>query len=159
MLAGKVSGSIEQQPDPIEKAAKIMENSHNSNQIQGRSIRGKRILLVDQSKRIRDALNIFFEIEGCSFQSLGSPNAALEVLHNDAYDIIIADYHLSGINGLELLNIVKLHHPKTTRILTTGYDNGKLVEEAKAAGIRDVLKKPFSADTLVSHLLQLFEYG
>ena len=137
----------------------MIENKLNSNTIQGNKIKNKKILLVDSSKRVRDALSIFFEFEGCSFRSLKSPEKALKELQNDAYDMIIADYYLSGLNGLELLNIVKSNYPNTIRILTTSFEDRKLAEEAKEAGIVDVIQKPFSADTLASHLSQLFEYG
>ena len=137
----------------------MIENSLNSNPNQGNKIKNKKILFVDSSKRIRNALSIFFEFEGCSFRSLKSPEKALKALQNNAYDIIIADYYLPGLNGLELLNFVKSNYPNTIGILITSFGDRKLVEEAKEAGIRDVIQKPFSADILVSRLSQLFEFG
>ena len=137
----------------------MVGDSLRSNTNQVSNIKNKKILFVDSSKRIRDALSLFFEFEGCSFRSLESPDEALKVLQNDPYDVIIADYYLPGLNGLELLNIVKSIYPNTAGILTSSYGDRKLLEEAKEAGIRDVIQKPFSADTLVSHLTRLFEYG
>jgi len=135
----------------------MVRNSLNSNTNQIRNINNMRILFVDTSKRIRDALSLFFEIEECNFLAVETPEEALKVLQNDIYDIIIADYYLPGRNGLEFLNHVKSNFSKTIEILTTSYGDRKLVEEAKRAGIRDVIQKPFSAETLVLHLSQLLE--
>ncbi len=135
----------------------MVGNSLKSNTNQISNINNKKILFVDSSKRIRDALSLFFEIEECNFLAVETPEEALKVLQNDTYDIIIADYYLPGPNGLEFLNHVKSNFSKTIEILTTFYGDRKLVEEAKEAGIRDVIQKPFSAETLVLHLSQLLE--
>jgi DNA-binding NtrC family response regulator len=135
----------------------MTENDLNSNTNQVSKINDKKILFVDSSKRIRAALNLFFEFEECEFLAVETPEEALKVLQNDIYDIIVADYYLPGLNGLEFLNHVKSNFPNTTEILTTSYGDKKLVEEAKAAGIRDIIQKPFSAETLVLHLSQIFE--
>ncbi len=135
----------------------MVGNSLKSNTNQISNINNKKILFVDSSKRIRDALSLFFEIEECNFLAVETPEEALKVLQNDTYDIIIADYYLPGSNGLEFLNHIKSNFSKTIEILTTFYGDRKLVEEAKEAGIRDVIQKPFSAETLVLHLSQLLE--
>ena len=120
-------------------------------------INHKKILLVDSSKRIRDALSLFFEFEEWDFIAVKTPEEALKVLQNDDYDVIVADYYLPGLNGLEFLNHIKSRFPKTEEILTTAYGDRKLVEEAKEAGIRDVIQKPFSAVTFKLRLSQIFE--
>ena len=135
----------------------MAENSLNLNTNQVSIIKNKKILFVDSSKRIRDALSLFFEFEECNFLAVETPEEAFKVLQNDTYDVIIADYYLPGSNGLEFLNHIKSNFSKTIEILTTFYGDRKLVEEAKEAGISDVIQKPFSAETLVFHLSQLLE--
>lgn len=137
----------------------MIKNSSISNSNRASKINDKKILLVDSSKRIRDALSLFFELEECNFLAVETPEEALKQLRNDTYDIIIADYHLPGLNGLEFLIHIKSNFPKTIEILTTSYGDNKLVEETQKAGIRRVLQKPFSADTLILHLSHLIEKG
>ncbi|MHC4459678.1 MAG: response regulator [Planctomycetota bacterium] len=117
----------------------------------------KKILFVDTSKRIRDALSLFFEFEKYDFLAVDTSEAALKELKNDTYDIIIADYNLPGLNGLEFLNQVKSSFPKTIEILTTAYDDRKVVKVAKEAGIKDIILKPYSAVALITHLTRLYE--
>ncbi len=92
----------------------MVGNSLKSNTNQISNINNKKILFVDSSKRIRDALSLFFEIEECNFLAVETPEEALKVLQNDTYDIIIADYYLPGPNGLEFLNHVKSNFSKTS---------------------------------------------
>lgn len=137
----------------------MIENSPISNANQASKIKDKKILLVDSSERIRDALSLFFKLEECDFLAVGTPEEALKSLRTDAYDIIIADYHLPGLNGLEFLIHVKSNFPKTIEILTTSYGDITHVEAIKKAGIREVIQKPFSAETLILHLSRLLEKG
>ena len=78
-------------------------------------------------------------------------------MRNINYDIVVADYHLPGVNGLEFLNRIKANFPDTIEILTTSFADRKFAAEAKDAGIRDVIQKPFSAVALSMHLSQLLE--
>ena len=133
------------------------ENSIYSNRPQINNISNKNILLVDSSKRIRDALSLFFEFEECDFLAVETPEEALIALRSFNYDIIVADYNLPGLNGLEFLNRVKANFPDTIEILTTSFADRKLIEDAKEAGIRDVIQKPFSAVAFIIHLSQIFE--
>ena len=135
----------------------MTENDLNSNTNQFSKINNKKILFVDSSKRIRDALSLFFEFEESDFLAVETPEKALKALQNDTYDIIVADYYLPEPNGLEFLNHVKSNFPNTIEVLTTSHGDKKLVEEAKKAGIRDVIQKPFSAVALIMHLSQIFE--
>ena len=137
----------------------MIENSPISNANQASKIKDKKILLVDSSERIRDALSLFFELEECNFLAAGTPEEALKSLRKDAYDIIIADYHLPGLNGLEFLIHVKSNFKKIIEILTTSHSDSKIAEEAQKAGIRHVIQKPFSAETLILHLSHLLEKG
>jgi CheY-like chemotaxis protein len=135
----------------------MRENSVHSNRTQINNINNKNILFVESSKRIRDALSLFFEFEECNFLAVETPQEALEALRNVNYDIIVADYDLPGLNGLEFLNRIKTSFPDTIEILTTPFADRKLVEDAKEAGIRDVIQKPFSAVALIMHLSQTLE--
>ena len=135
----------------------MRENSIHSNRTQINNICNKNILFVESSKRIRDALSLFFEFEECNFLAVETPQEALKALRNINYDIIVADYDLPGLNGLEFLNRIKSNFPDTIEILTTSFADRNLVEDAKEAGIRDVIQKPFSAVALIMHLSQTLE--
>jgi DNA-binding NtrC family response regulator len=66
------------------------------------------------------------------------------------FDVIIMDYRMPEMNGIEAAKIVKRYRSGTRIILTTGYD---VKDEASKAGLR-YLQKPFSIDALATILEQ-----
>ena len=65
------------------------------------TLKEKRLLLIDDDEWIRDSLSLFFELQGCSLVALETAEEGLKELSRRSYDIIIADYKLPGMNGLE----------------------------------------------------------
>ena len=106
-------------------------------------LKNKKILLIDDDEWIRDSLSLFFEAEGCRILALETAEEGIKELNRRTYDIIIADYRLPGIDGLEFLRQVKESHPAAVKILITAYSNEILVTEAKKIGIQDLIAKQF----------------
>ena len=82
-----------------------------------------RILLVDDDGPIRSSLRIFFEAEGYEFLGVESAEKGLEEVGRQHYDVIIADYRLPGMNGLEFFilfcrTIATIPHNGKTRSST-----------------------------------------
>jgi len=76
---------------------------------------------MDADEWIRDSLSLFFEGEGCHLHALGTAEDGLEEFRKEHYDIIIADYRLPGMDGLEFLKRTKETHPDAMKILITAY--------------------------------------
>ena len=75
------------------------------------TLKEKRLLLIDDDEWIRDSLSLFFELQGCSLVALETAEEGLKELSRKSYDIIIADYKLPGMNGLEFFKrIAKFYH-------------------------------------------------
>ena len=66
-------------------------------------IRGMKILLIDDDEWIRDSLRIFFEAEGCHILALETAEEVLTVIEDQIFDLIIVDYKLPGMDGIEFL--------------------------------------------------------
>jgi DNA-binding NtrC family response regulator len=114
-----------------------------------------RILLIDDDEWIRDSLQLFLECEGCHLECFESAEQGWEELRKRQYDIIIVDYRLPGMNGLELLERIKGSHPNLKKILITAYRSDKIVSEAKKIGVEDFIEKPFSSKTIEDSLMRL----
>ena len=102
-------------------------------------LRHMRILLIDDDEWIRDSLRIFFEGEGCQLQALETAEEGLELLKGQDYDVIITDYRLPGMDGLDFLKRIQDSHSGTMTILITAYGNEGVVAEAKRIGIQDFI--------------------
>ena len=74
-------------------------------------LRQMKILLVDDDRWIRHSLTLFFEGEGCHLVTCETAEEALEALRHQNYDIILTDYKLPGMDGLEFLKRVQESYP------------------------------------------------
>lgn len=113
------------------------------------------ILLIDDDEWIRDSLKLFFEAEGCHILALETAEEGLEALHCQDYDIIITDYKLPGMDGVEFFKQIQNSHPDTIKILITAYKNEAVVNEAKEAGVQHLIAKPFTSETIEASLTRL----
>jgi DNA-binding NtrC family response regulator len=118
-------------------------------------IREMKILLIDDDEWIRDSLSIFFEAEGCRVLALETAEEGLSVIEDQAFDLIMVDYKLPGLDGLEFLK--RIHHtqPCAIKVLITAYRNDSVVSEAKRLKIQGFIEKPFTSDTIMASLAYL----
>ena len=114
-----------------------------------------KMLLIDDDEWIRDSLSIYFESRGCHLNALETAEEGLEALKNQVYDIIITDYRLPGMDGLEFLRRIQASHPQAMKILITAYRSEDVVSEATRMGIQDFIDKPFTAKNIEDSLSRL----
>jgi DNA-binding NtrC family response regulator len=107
-----------------------------------------RVLLVEDHAALRSAMLGALEVAGFEAIWAGDAAEALEVLGERRIDIVVADYYLPGITGLDLLAAIKGAAPGTPLILYWGMTE-ELAEEARDFGVRAVLEKPVSNARLV----------
>lgn len=116
-----------------------------------------RILLVDDDGPIRSSMRIFFEAEGCEFLGVESAEKALEEVGRQHYDVIIADYRLPGMDGLEFLRTIRENHPQTKKIFTSVYAERELFSQARQMGASGCIEKPLTVEKIEQLLSQWSE--
>jgi len=116
-----------------------------------------RILLVDDDEWIRDSLSFFFEAEGCNLLTFETAEEGMEAVKQQAYDIVISDYKLPGMDGLEFLRRVKEKQPNAFEILITAYANREILNEAKIIGVNEIIPKPFTSENVETSLARIIE--
>jgi len=112
-----------------------------------------KLLIVDDEKNIRARLVSFFE--GCGHEVQGAENGeqALRLMTDGSvFDVVLSDYRMAEVNGLELLQDIKRRSPDTPVILMTAYATVENAVIAMKAGANDYLTKPFSLDQ-VQHVV------
>ncbi len=115
------------------------------------------LLLVEDDELIRDSLRLFFESEGCRLNVRESAEEGLAAIRDQAYDIIITDFRLPGMDGIDFLKSVQHLCPAAQKILLTAYMNEQVLAEAFRLGVHQFIEKPFSSDDLEEALAQLVE--
>ncbi|MCC5815137.1 MAG: response regulator [Leptospira sp.] len=107
------------------------------------------ILIVEDDLVFCKILTKFLEKNGYHSSDAQSANQALEILQNTEVDLIVLDYRLPDINGIELIPKIQEISPDTNIILMSRYDDDGLSEKGKSLGAIGFLKKPFDPDELL----------
>ncbi len=104
-----------------------------------------KLLIVDDEKNIRRSLETFFLSCGHSVATASDARAALDTLAaGDGLDLVLTDFRMAEMNGLELLGQIKRRHPDASVVLMTAYATVENAVAAMKAGASDYLSKPFT---------------
>jgi len=114
------------------------------------------ILLVEDDPWSRDSLLMFFRIVECRVQSATNVKEAIAAMSRSRFDLILCEYQLPGTSGLALLKMAGIFQPEAVKFLFTSYPVRKLTEDAARAGIHEVIRKPFTMETLEKSLMRYF---
>jgi len=111
-----------------------------------------KILLIDDNEWIRDSMTVFLENEGCSLLALETAEEAIDTIEKNHYDIIISDYRLPNMNGLEFFEIIQQTCRESFKILITAYGTKDVFSKAKQLGVHDIIEKPFKTENIEASL-------
>ncbi|MGE3301874.1 MAG: response regulator [Hyphomonadaceae bacterium] len=117
------------------------------------------ILVVDDySTMIRILRNLLKQIGLDNVEDAASGTEALDMLRKKRYGLVISDWNMSPMNGLELLQEVRADEDlKTTPfIMVTAESKTENVIAAKQAGVDNYIVKPFNAATLKAKIAAVF---
>ncbi len=84
---------------------------------------------------------------------------AFDIIRSETIDLVISDYEMPRVNGLELLAKVKAGFPRLPFILVTAYSNLTVIRDAWNAGAFDFFQKPVYVDRLHQTIRLAIEYG
>jgi DNA-binding NtrC family response regulator len=142
-----------------EKANYPKKNRQHSGQIVDLfgKLKERKTLLIDDDEWIRDAMSLFFEGEGCHLLAVETAEEGMEELKRQYYDIIIVDYRLPGMDGLEFLERIRTSYPNALTLLITAYGSREVFSKATDIGVRGFIDKPFTIKTLEDALSRLIE--
>src|ERR1043166_552338 len=107
------------------------------------------ILVVDDEKNMRLSLEAVMGHEGYQYRAVESAEAALKLLENEEFFMVITDARLGGMSGYEFLGHVRTKGPTLPILMITAYATPKLAVEAIKAGAIDYLAKPFAPEELL----------
>jgi two-component system, NtrC family, response regulator AtoC len=108
----------------------------------------EKILIVDDDEGLLHFLSRFFGKQGHEVRTCNSGQAALEVMAAEQFDLILLDYKMPGLNGLDTLREVRRSQVKTPVIIMTAYGTTDTAIEAMKLGAYDYLLKPFDREEL-----------
>ena len=107
------------------------------------------ILVVDDEKNMRLSLQTLLRDEGYSTRIVESAEAALVLLGQEGFFMVISDARLGGMSGYDFLGRVRRQWPELPVLMITAYATPKLAVEVIKAGAIDYLGKPFEPEELL----------
>jgi DNA-binding NtrC family response regulator len=102
-----------------------------------------RILVVDDEVGMCDFLRYLLEGEGYEVDDANSAAESLAKLAESAYDLVLADIKMPGMDGLEMLRQIKELDENTVVIVMTGYSSLETAIKAIKYNAHNYLTKPF----------------
>lgn len=120
-----------------------------------------KVVIIDDNKPTADSLAklpLWKEyncgVERVCYDSMTGKEAILIIRP----DIILSDIQMPGLNGLDIIDMLRSQFPDTKVIFMSAYDNFKYAQRAIRLGAHDYLLKPFSQDALRKSLKEAVEW-
>lgn len=107
-----------------------------------RSIKNFRIMVIDDEKIVCDMAKLSLEQDGYIVETFLNAEPALKRLEEERFDVVVTDYKMKDIDGLEVLRRVKRLYPETEVIIITAFANLDAAIEALRGDAFDFFPKP-----------------
>lgn len=115
---------------------------------------GRKILIIDDEQLVTKTLKTLLKLEGYKdVECFNNPLEAVEFLKLQEVDLIISDFIMPELNGLEFLSKAKESQPDCTQILLTGYaDKENAIAAINKLGIFKYIEKPWNNADLLANI-------
>jgi len=117
------------------------------------SVQCPMVYIIDDDDGVRDSLRVLLECEGVAVETYASCTAFLRAVRWEEHCCVVADVHMRGMGGVELLDQLRRDGITAAVILITGMPDPQ-IREAAARGGAAFLEKPFRADQLIDCIAQ-----
>ncbi|MCP4720587.1 MAG: sigma-54-dependent Fis family transcriptional regulator [Desulfobacteraceae bacterium] len=117
------------------------------------------ILVIDDDDQLRISFCKLLKEENYSVIGAASGEAGIEIVKQNALDLIILDMRLPGINGMETFKRIKKIDSKLPVIIVTAFGTTEIAIEATKLGAYDYVLKPFDVPEMLNLIKQAIEAG
>ncbi len=118
-----------------------------------------RVLLVDDEEDYVRTMAERLEMRDLRSRVATSGAEALQMVRDEAPDVMVLDLRMPGIDGMEVLERVKEEHPQVQVIILTGHGSDTEEKEARALGAFDYVQKPADTTQLIDTITAAWKRG
>lgn len=115
------------------------------------------ICIVDDDEAVRDSMRILVESYGHPVRDYPSAMAFLGDQGKSEPGCLLLDLHMPGMDGLELVELLRRRHIQTPAIIVTGQRDPLQMQRVQDAGVMALLNKPVADDELMSWIEQALD--
>lgn len=127
-----------------------------SNELEQPNLR-TRVLIVDDEESARELCAQILKTLQVETEVVHSATPALAILESGQIDIVLTDVRMPGMNGIELLKIIRQKYPETDVVIMTGFGSIPSAVQAIKLGAYDYISKPFELDMFRNVFQRLIE--
>ncbi|SOD78917.1 sigma-54-dependent transcriptional regulator [Spirosoma fluviale] len=109
----------------------------------------EKILIIDDNNDICLLLERYLTKQGYKTASVQRGDDGLALLRKESFELVICDFKLPDIDGLEMLRRIKVMHPTTAVIIITGYSDVRVAVQTVKHGAYDYVTKPLYPDEIL----------
>ena len=115
-------------------------------------MRNEKILIVDDSKEIRNILSTFLKEEGFEVYTAENGKKALDLIKEKVIDLIITDIRMPEMDGYQLTKKMKEEKPRVGIIIMTAYTSIYTEGDIRKIGADDYISKPFELVDIIEKI-------
>lgn len=108
----------------------------------------KKILIVDDAGPVVVLCVNVLQALGYAVRGANSGDAAIQILRQEPFDLIVLDYKMPGMTGFDVFREARALHPNVAVVMVTGHGTPAVMEQAIRMGVTSILLKPFTSDEL-----------
>jgi DNA-binding NtrC family response regulator len=108
-----------------------------------------KVLVVDDEEVVRACYLRILSGRQCQVREVGNGPDALQLMDHQAFDVVLLDQKMPGMDGMDVLKSIKARWPETEVIMITGYPALESAKQAVMLGAFDYLSKPIGPDEVM----------
>ena len=107
------------------------------------------ILIVDDEEVVRRSHLRSLSVTGCHAEAASDGQEALQVMERNPFDVVLLDLRMPGLDGMEVLRMLKKRWPDSEVVVITGYPTIESAKEAVRLGANNYIAKPVGPDEVI----------
>ncbi|MCG6552120.1 MAG: response regulator [Candidatus Magnetominusculus sp. LBB02] len=110
----------------------------------------KKVLVIDDEYIVRVSCQRVLETDGHNVFMSSNVMEGLKLIEDEGFDVVLTDLIMPGMDGFELLKLVKERWPSLKVVVMTGYGTMEEVDKSLELGADGFIKKPFLPEELLT---------
>jgi DNA-binding NtrC family response regulator len=125
--------------------------------MEGDSMSKGKILVIDDEDIVRISCSRTLVPEGYELKMARNGTEGIKALEEESFDLVLTDLKMPHMDGIEVLGAIKERWPQTEVVIVTGYQTVETAVRAIKLGAFDYIEKPFTPDTLIATVSNVFK--